>query len=128
MAACEQALHWGYRLSHARAGAKGNARGFTARSRVLARFTPRNGEILRSLLSGCTLLLGSLSKGVFERRTSTGSVVFFILKYIDATKFVFLSLCLIIETICPQIWPIIPRKNEKSPLAVKPASRKNVFA
>ena len=72
--------------------------------------------------------LGSLSKGVFERRTSTGSVVFFILKYIDATKFVFRSLCLIIETICPQIWPKIPRKNEKSPLPVKPASLKSVFA
>ena len=85
-------------------------------------------KFFAAFYQGVLLLLGSLSKGVFERRTSTGSVVFFILKYIDATKFVFLSLCLIIETICPQIWPKIPRKNEKSPLPVKPASLKNVFA
>ena len=65
VAACEEALHWGYRVSHARAGAKGNARGFTARSRVLARFTPRNGEILRSLLSGCTPFIRELKQRRF---------------------------------------------------------------
>ena len=65
VAACEQALHWGYRVSHARAGAKGNARDFTARSRVLARFTPRNGEILRSLLSGCTPFIRKLKQRRF---------------------------------------------------------------
>ena len=63
--ACEEALHWGYRVSHARAGAKGNARGFSARSRVLARFTPRNGEILRSLLSGCTPFIRELKQRRF---------------------------------------------------------------
>ena len=46
--------------------------------------------------------LGSLSKGVFERRTSTGSEVFFILKHLDAPKFVFLSVLTIIETSCPK--------------------------
>ena len=97
-------------------------------ARALSRVSPLEMEkFFAAYYQGVLLLLGNLSKGVFERRTSTGSVVFFILKYIDATKFVFLSLCLIIETICPQIWPIIPRKNEKSPLPVKPASLKNVF-
>ena len=48
-------------------------------------------------------LLGGLSKGVFERRTSTGSEVFFILEQLDATIFVFLSVFTIIETICPKI-------------------------
>ena len=45
---------------------------------------------------------GALSKGIFERRTSTGSEVFFILKHLDAPKFVFLSVVTIIETICPK--------------------------
>ena len=35
---------------------------------------------------------GAKSNGVFERRTSTGSEVFFILKHLDDTKF--LSACL----------------------------------
>ena len=48
--------------------------------------------------------VGSLSKGVFERRNSTGSEVFFISKHLDATKFVSLSVFTIIETICPKIW------------------------
>ena len=49
---------------------------------------------------------------------STGSEVFFILKLIDATKFVLLSLFLIIKTICLNIWAKVPLKNEKSPLPV----------
>ena len=43
------------------------------------------------------MILGSLSKGVFELRTSTRSEIFFILKYIDNTKIVFLSLFLIMK-------------------------------
>ena len=35
-------------------------------------------------------LLGSLTKGVFERRSWSGSEVFFILKHLDDTKFAFL--------------------------------------
>ena len=58
------------------------------------------------------MILGSLSKGVFELRTSTRSEIFFILKYIDNTKIVFLSLFLIIETICPNIWSKLQLKNE----------------
>ena len=44
--------------------------------------------------------LGILSKGVFERRKSNGSEVLFILKHLDATKFVLLSVFTIIEAIC----------------------------
>ena len=62
--------------------------------------------------------IGSLSKGVFERRTSTGSEVFFILKHLDAPKFVFLSVLTIIETSCPKRWAKPPSKNEKRPLLV----------
>ena len=60
----------------------------------------------------------SLSKGVFERRTSTGSEVFFILKHLDAPKFVFLSVLTIIETSCPKRWAKPLSKNEKRPLPV----------
>ena len=79
------------------------------------------------------VLLGSLSKGqskgVFEQRTLTGSEVIFILKHIDATKFVFLSVFTIIETICSKIWAKPPSKNEKPPLPVEErTSLKNVFA
>ena len=62
--------------------------------------------------------IGSLSKGVFERRTSTGSEVFFILKHLDAPKSVFLSVLTIIETSCPKRWAKPPSKNEKRPLLV----------
>ena len=62
--------------------------------------------------------IGSLSKGVFERRTSTGSEVFFILKHLDAPKFVFLSVLTIIETSCPKRWAKPLSKNEKRPLLV----------
>ena len=57
-------------------------------------------------------------KKKFELRTSTRSEIFFILKYIDNTKIVFLSLFLIVEMICPEIWAKIKLKNEKSPLLV----------
>ena len=42
----------------------------------------------------------------------------FILEYINVTKFVFVSLFLIIKTFCPNIWAKLPLKNEKSPLLV----------
>ena len=72
--------------------------------------------------------LKSLRKGVFERRTSTGSDVFFILEQLDATKFVVLSVFTITETSCPNIWVKPPPKNEKRPLPVDVrASLKNVF-
>ena len=58
------------------------------------------------------MILGSLSKGVFEPCTSTRSEIFFILKYIDNTKLVFLSLFLSIETICPKIWEYSSRMKK----------------
>ena len=70
------------------------------------------------MLRGNVLSLGSLSNGVFERRTSTGSEVFFILKHLDAPKFVFLSVLTIIETSCPKKWAKPLSKNEKKPLPV----------
>ena len=48
----------------------------------------------------------------------TGSEIFFILKRLDASKFVFLSVFTIIETICPKIWVKPPSTNEKIPLPV----------
>ena len=51
--------------------------------------------------------LGSLSSGVFERRTSTGSELFSLLIRLHATKFVLLSVFTLIET----IWPIICSKS-----------------
>ena len=62
--------------------------------------------------------LGSLSKGVFERRTSTGSGVVLILKHLYAPKFVFLSVLTIIETCFPKRWAKPLSKNEKRPLPV----------
>ena len=56
-------------------------------------------------------LKGSLGKGGFERRTSTGSEVFFIFKHLDGTKFVFPSVFSIRQTTCPKIWAETPTKN-----------------
>ena len=67
---------------------------------------------------GCNTSIGSLSNGVFERRTSTGSEVFFILKHLDAPKFVFLRVLTIIETSCPKKWAKPLSKNENKPLPV----------
>ena len=62
--------------------------------------------------------LGSLNKGVFERRTSTGSEVF-----LTPPNLYFLA-SFIIETICPKIWGKISFKNEKSSLPVDLRSSK----
>ena len=80
-----------------------------------------------------TAILGSLSYGIFERGTSTGSrstgsEVFFILKHLDAPKFVFLSVWTIIETICPKIWAKPPSKNEETTTSGWRASLKNILA
>ena len=47
-----------------------------------------------------------------------GSGVFFILKHLNATKFVFLSVFTIIEAICPKIWAKRRPKMKKRPLPV----------
>ena len=44
-----------------------------------------------------SVTLGSVSKGIFKWSTSTRSEVFFILKHLDATKFVFLSVFTFID-------------------------------
>ena len=49
---------------------------------------------------------------------SNGTEVFFTLKYLDATKFVFLSVFTIIEMICPKMWEKPPSKMKKRPLLV----------
>ena len=72
--------------------------------------------LLLFVLCACLTIrsLGSLSKGRhFERRTSNGSEVSFILKRLEATKFVFLSVFTIKETICQNNWAKPPSKNEK---------------
>ena len=79
--------------------------------------------IMGLFLGRFRVLLGSLSKGqrkgVFERRTSTGSEVIFNLKHLDATKFVFSSVFTIIETICSKIWAKPPPKNENHHFRLK---------
>ena len=59
-----------------------------------------------------------LSSNVFERRTSTLSEPFSLLIYLDATKFVLLSVFTLIETICPKICSNSRPKGAKSPLPV----------
>ena len=44
--------------------------------------------------------LKGLGKGVFERRTSTGSEVFSLIVCLDATKFVLVSVVILVETFC----------------------------
>ena len=56
--------------------------------------------------------LGSLSKGVFERRTSTGSEVFSLLTCLDDIKFVFLSFFTVIEAIWLKICAKPPSKYQ----------------
>ena len=64
----------------------------------------------------------------FEQLTSTGSLFFFIWNYLDATKFVFLSVFTIIETICPKIEENRRPKMKKKTTNDRHASLKNVFA
>ena len=64
------------------------------------------------------ILIGSLSKGVFERRTSTESEVFSLLTCLDDIKFVFLSFFTVIEAIWLKICAKPPSKNQKRPLPV----------
>ena len=63
-------------------------------------------------------LLGSLSKAVFERRTSTGREAFSLLTRLGATRFVLLSVLTRIETIYSKICAQPLPKYEKFPLPV----------
>ena len=76
-----------------------------------------------------SLLLGSLFKSVFERLTSTGSLFAFILNYPDTTKFVFLCVFTVTETICSKIEENRrPKMPKKRPPTVDVRRSKSVFA
>ena len=65
--------------------------------------------------------LGNLSKGIFERRTWTGSETFpltFLNICLNASKFVLLSFFTLKTTICPKIWAKTLPRNVKSLLPV----------
>ena len=62
--------------------------------------------------------LKSLSKDVFERRTSTGSGAFSLYMCIDSNKFVFQTFFSIIKTIYPRVSTKQLPNDAKSPLPV----------
>ena len=64
---------------------------------------------------------GSLSEGVFERRTSSGSEAFSLIISFDATRFVLVRVLILIGTIWPNLWAKLLHENER-------ASLKNVFS
>ena len=57
--------------------------------------------------------LGRLSKGVFQRTTSTGSEAFSVIICLDANKFVLVRVFILVETILSKIWAKPRPKNEK---------------
>ena len=63
-------------------------------------------------------LVESVSIDVLGRRKSTGSVPFFILVCLDATKFLLLNVFTRIQTICLKIWASLLPKSAKHPLPV----------
>ena len=63
-------------------------------------------------------LLGSLSKDVFERRTSTGNEAFSLPICLDANKFVLLSFFSLIKTIYPRVSTEPLPNHANSPLPV----------
>ena len=71
------------------------------------------------------IFIGSLSKGVFERRTATGIETFSLFTCLGTTTFVILSVVTLIETIYLKIRAHPLPKNEKRPL---PVAVKNAFA
>ena len=64
------------------------------------------------------VVIGSLSKGVFERRTATGNETFSLFTRLGATAFVILSVVTRVETIYLKIKAHPLLKNEKRPLPV----------
>ena len=60
----------------------------------------------------------SLSKDVFERRTSTGSEAFSLFICLGANKFVLPSFFSLIKTIYPRVWTKPLPNDAKSPLPV----------
>jgi len=62
--------------------------------------------------------IGTLSKDVFERRTSTGSEAFSLFICLDANKLVLLSLFSLLKTIYPRVSTKPLPNDAKSPLPV----------
>ena len=71
--------------------------------------------------------IGSLSKGVFERPTSTGSKAFYCLMWLDANTFVMPCFVTLIHTICRKSLAITLPKNGKTPLPVDLRRSKTSF-
>ena len=63
-------------------------------------------------------LIGTLSKDVFERRTSTGSEAFSLFICRDANKLVLLSFFSLLKTIYPRVSTTPLPTDAKSPLPV----------
>ena len=80
---------------------------------VIVLFVPRS---FRQEL--VVIIFGSLSKGVFERRTATGNETFSLFTRLGATTFVIPSVVTRIETIYLKIKVHPLPKNEKRPLPV----------
>ena len=71
---------------------------------ILAGHVSENALLLSHHQRIFNLRLGSLSKAVFDWRTSTGSETILLIIWLDAIKFVLLSLFILLEIILPQIW------------------------
>ena len=63
-------------------------------------------------------IIGTLSKDVFERRTSTGSEAFSLFIYLDANKLVLLSFFSLFKAIYPRVSTKPLSNDAKSPLPV----------
>ena len=63
-------------------------------------------------------VIGTLSKDVFERRTSTGSEAFSLFICLDANKLVLLSFFSLLKTIYPRVSTKPLPSDTKSPLPV----------
>ena len=63
-------------------------------------------------------IIGTLSKDVFERRTSTGSEAFSLFICLDANKLVLLSFFSLLKTIYPRVSTEPLPNDAKSPLPV----------
>ena len=71
--------------------------------------------------------LGTLSKDIFERRTSTGSEAFSLFICLDANKLVLLSFFSLLKTIYPRVSTKPLPNDAKSPLPVDVRRSKTLF-
>ena len=85
---------------------------------------------LRSIMGcprGSRSVLGTLTKDVFERRTSTGSEAFSLFICLDANKLVLLSFFSLLKTIYPRVSTKPLPNDAKSPLPVDVRSSKTLL-